>query len=59
MKIFMLLGFLLISGCQSSVGFKKQSAEGLVKHVPRERILADSQQMLDAQDSRKHSFTFL
>jgi hypothetical protein len=36
----------------ASVGFKKQSANSLLKKVPKERMLADSQQMLDAQDSR-------
>ena len=41
----------LTSGLSATVGFKKQTADNLLK--PKERMLADSQQMLDAQDSRK------
>ena len=37
----------------ASVGFKKQTPANLLKKTPKERMLADSQQMLDAQDSRK------
>ena len=40
-----------LTGYNASVGFKKQSAQSLLKK-PKERMLADSQQMLDAQDSR-------
>ena len=39
------------TGLSATVGFKKQTADNLLK--PKERMLADSQQMLDAQDSRK------
>ena len=41
----------VITGLSATVGFKKQTADNLLK--PKERMLADSQQMLDAQDSRK------
>ena len=43
----------LTTGLSASVGFKKQNANNLLKKGPKERMLADSQQMLDAQDSRK------
>ena len=52
--VFTVLIFALkIAELSASVGFKKQTAHSLLKKAPKERMLADSQQMLDAQDSRK------
>ena len=52
MKFSFLFAIMMITlGLNASVGFKKQSAQSLLKK-PKERMLADSQQMLDAQDSR-------
>ena len=37
----------------ADVGFTKTTGHSLLRHGKRERVLADSQQMLDAQDSRE------
>ena len=47
---------IFVASVTASVGFKKQSPTSLLKKAPKERMLADSQQMLDAQDSRRLSF---
>ena len=62
MKIFLKLSLLIstiISFASCSVGFKKADPKLLTMRHPKERMLADSQQMLDAQDSRIPIYIFL